>query len=32
MPFQIVIWEGDAYDDQWTDVDVQNKIKELYHI
>jgi hypothetical protein len=33
MPFQIVLWEGDAYDTigQWTDVDVQNKIKNFIH-
>lgn len=28
----IVLWEGDVYDaiGQWTDVDVQNRLAELY--
>lgn len=29
---QILLWEGEDYDEigQWTDADVENKIKELY--
>jgi hypothetical protein len=31
-PFQVILWSGDEYDNigQWTDVDVQVRIKELY--
>jgi hypothetical protein len=30
-PFQVILWSGDEYDiGQWTDVDVQVRIKELY--
>jgi hypothetical protein len=31
---RVVLWEGDAYDaiGQWTDTDVENRIKEIYAI
>lgn len=28
----ITLWEGDSYIDNWTDSDVDNRVKELYKI
>lgn len=26
----ITLWEGDSYMDSWTDLDIENRVKEIY--